>query len=208
MSEIKTQTTQTKLKDSNRPKWPKTSYMIFCKEKRVEHPNMKIPEFSKLMGAEWKKLSNEEKLPFVYKSVDDRTRYAAEMKEYRPPSQEELVNRRTISKENSRKISKENLPKRPLSSYMYFCKEKRKEVEAANPGFEFKQVNSELGRMWREVFNTEQQRIVWIDLAEKDRKRYQEEKSCKENRQENRQEEEELSIKEDLLVDKKRKLYI
>ena len=65
MSEIKTQTTQTKLKDSNRPKWPKTSYMIFCKEKRVEHPNMKIPEFSKLMGAEWKKLSNEEKLPSV-----------------------------------------------------------------------------------------------------------------------------------------------
>ena len=206
MSEYKTQTTRIMLKDSNRPKWPKTPYMIFCKEKRVEHPNMKIPEFSKLMGAEWKKLSDQEKAPFIYKSVNERDRYAAEMKEYRAPSQEELVKRKKSSKE-------ENLPKRPVSSYMYFCKDKRKEVEAANPEFEFKQVNSELGRMWREVFNTQEQRVVWIELAENDRKRYQEEKKSKlvqEVRQEVPQEVpqgEELSIKEDLLVDKKRKLY-
>jgi upstream-binding transcription factor len=189
------------LKDSNRPKWPKTPYMIFCKEKRVEHPNMKIPEFSKLMGAEWKKLSDQEKVPFIYKSVNERDRYAVEMKEYRAPSQEELVKRKKSSKE-------ENLPKRPVSSYMYFCKDKRKEVEVANPGFEFKQVNSELGRMWREVFYTQEQRVVWIDLAEYDRKRYQEEMKSK-LVQEVRQEvpQEELSIKEDLLVDKKRKLY-
>lgn len=209
MSEYKTQTTRiikTKVKDPNAPKWPKSSYMIFCKEKRVEHPNMKIPEFSKLMSVEWKKLTEQEKLPFKYKSVNDRTRYADEMKEYRAPSQEELVKRKKSSKEE--KSKQENLPKRPLSSYMYFCKDKRKEVEGANPGFEFKQVNSELGRMWREVFNTQEQRIGWIELAEKDKKRYQEEKKSN-VRQEDRQEapEEELSIQEDLLVDRKRKLY-
>ena len=191
MSEYKTQNTETKLKDPNAPKWPKTSYMMFCQEKRVEYLNLKLPEFSKLMGAEWKKLSSEEKAPYILKSVDDKKRYNEEMKGYKAPSQEELKNKR-------RRSSNENFPKRPLSSYMYFCRDKRREVEKANPEFEFKQVNSELGRLWREQFNTQEQRMYWIELAEKDKSRYQEEKK-KSKEQVFR--DEEISIKEDLIVD-------
>jgi HMG (high mobility group) box len=66
--------------------------------------------------------------------------------------------------------------KRPVSSYMFFSKDKLPEIKNANPQITLKELYSELGRLWREVFNTEKIREKWVKLAEVDRKRYYDEK--------------------------------
>lgn len=44
-----------------------------------------------------------------------------------------------------------NAPKRGLSAYMFFVKEKRADVSASNASMSFGEVGKELGRLWKEV---------------------------------------------------------
>jgi hypothetical protein len=69
----------------------------------------------------------------------------------------------------SRKVS--TVPKRPMSAYLFFCKDKRAEVKAEFPDLKATEVTSELGRMWHEVKETEQVE-QYNDLAKADRARY------------------------------------
>lgn len=167
-----------KVKSPKEPKKPLTSYMLFCKDKRAElkalHPNMKFAELSKVMGFEWKSLSLAEKHKYAMKAVDDRTRYSDEMKDYIRPSNQELVEERQTRK---RSIGTSKGVKRPVSSYMFFSKDKSQEIKNANPEMTLKELHSELGRLWREVFNTDQVREKWVKLAEADRTRYYREKT-------------------------------
>ncbi len=169
---------QTPLKDPNEPKRALTSYMLFCKDTRAElkalNPDMKFAELSKLMGSEWKSLSLTEKHKYAMKAVVARTKYSDEMKEYIRPSNQELVEEKQTRK---RSIGTSKGVKRPVSSYMFFSKDKSQEIKNANPQMTLKELHSELGRLWREVFNTEQVREKWIKLAEADRTRYYREKT-------------------------------
>jgi hypothetical protein len=152
--------------------------MWFCKDKRAElkalNPNMKWPQLSKLMGAVWKSLSLPEKHKYAMKAVDDRTRYSDEMKVYVRPTGQELVEEKQTRK---RSIGTSKGVKRPVSSYMFFSKDKSQEIKNGNPEMTLKELHSELGRLWREVFNTEQVREKWVKLAEADRTRYYREKT-------------------------------
>ena len=167
-----------KLKSPKEPKKPLTSYMLFCKDRRAElkalNPDMKFAELSKLMGSEWKSLSLAEKHKYAMKAVDDRTRYSDEMKDYIRPSNQELVEERQTRK---RSIGTSKGVKRPVSSYMFFSKDKTPEIKNATPQMTLKELHSELGRLWREVFNTDQVREKWVKLAEADRTRYYREKT-------------------------------
>jgi len=169
---------QTPLKDPNEPKRALTSYMLFCKDTRAElkalNPDMKFAELSKLMGSEWKSLSLTEKHKYAMKAVVARTKYSDEMKEYIRPSNQELVEEKQTRK---RSIGTSKGVKRPVSSYMFFSKDKSQEIKNANPQMTLKELHSELGRLWREVFNTEQVREKWMKLAEADRTRYYREKT-------------------------------
>ena len=63
----KTKTVKEK-KDPNRPKKPLTAYFHYANERRpllkAENPDVKIPQISKLIGAEWNKMSDEQKQPY------------------------------------------------------------------------------------------------------------------------------------------------
>lgn len=52
-------------RDSNAPKAPLTGYVRFLNEQRekvrAERPELNFPEVTKLLGAQWTKLSTEEK---------------------------------------------------------------------------------------------------------------------------------------------------
>lgn len=52
-------------RDTNAPKAPLTGYVRFLNEQRekvrTEHPELNFPEVTKLLGAQWSKLSVEEK---------------------------------------------------------------------------------------------------------------------------------------------------
>lgn len=64
------------------PKKPKSGFMFFSQERRKtlkeEQPNVSITDASKIIGAEWKKLSEEDKRPYDELAQKDRERYRKE----------------------------------------------------------------------------------------------------------------------------------
>ena len=71
------------------------------------------------------------------------------------------------------KVKKDpNAPKRPRSSYIYFCNDKRSEIKEANPEMSPQAMSKELGRMWSEDYADEEKRKKWNKLAAKDKTRY------------------------------------
>jgi hypothetical protein len=79
---------------------------------------------------------------------------------------------------SKKKVKDANAPKRGKSSYLYFCSEMRTKVQEANPNMSAKDITSYLGTMWNELKERGPQAIQkYVDLAEQDRSRYNEEKS-------------------------------
>ena len=64
------------------PKKPKPGYMFFSQERRktlkVEQPTVSITDASKIIGAEWKKLTEEDRRPYEELASKDRERYKKE----------------------------------------------------------------------------------------------------------------------------------
>jgi len=65
-----------KPKDKNAPKRPQSSYFVFSNERRTElktaHPEKKVTEISKMIGAEWKKKNDGEKKPYEEKAKEKK----------------------------------------------------------------------------------------------------------------------------------------
>ena len=79
-----------KRKDPNLPKRPLSAYFYFCKDARpklkAKHPEIKLVDFSKLLGKIWSGLSEEEKTPYRILQEKDRERYDEEMELYQQES--------------------------------------------------------------------------------------------------------------------------
>ncbi|KIO20508.1 hypothetical protein M407DRAFT_81488, partial [Tulasnella calospora MUT 4182] len=69
-------------------------------------------------------------------------------------------------------------PKRPLSAFMYFCKDWRDRVKAENPEASFGEVGKLLGAKWKEL--DEEEKTNYIEQAAKDKARYEGEKESAE----------------------------
>merc|ERR1712129_266434 len=81
-----------KPKDANKPKGAQTGYFLFTASRRAaltaENPAMKITQIAKLMGAEWKELSDDDKAPFMAAAAKAKTASAAKMEAYRGSEEE------------------------------------------------------------------------------------------------------------------------
>lgn len=163
-----------KVKDPNAPKRPKTSYILFCCELRdkvkEENENMSAKEITAELGRRWGKLTDKQKLKYQKKYEVEKVRYEKEMQNYSPPSDDELVK---TSKRGRKKDP--NSPKRPLSPYMFFCKDVRETVKEENPEMDGKQVTSELGKRWQKL--TDKQKLKYQKLYNADKVRYEKEKA-------------------------------
>jgi len=66
------------------PKRPRSAYILFCSDKRDEvvkkHPNEKITEIAKRLGALWGKVSKEDAKKYKGLAEKDKARYEREMK--------------------------------------------------------------------------------------------------------------------------------
>lgn len=81
-----------KLKDPNKPKRAKSSYMYFAEasrpavmkklKKKSKNEKADMATVSKELGALWKKLSAKDKKPFEAQAEKDRERYRDEMEAY------------------------------------------------------------------------------------------------------------------------------
>ena len=66
------------------PKKPLSGFMFFSSDRRKtlkdERPELKITEASVVIGAEWKKLTDSEKEPYLDRAKEDKERYSRERK--------------------------------------------------------------------------------------------------------------------------------
>jgi hypothetical protein len=161
-----------KKKDPNAPKRWRSGYILFCQAEREKlkknKPTLSATELTSELGAMWKALSDNKKKRYVEESKKDRERYDEEMKSYTPPETSE----EDSSSGRSRGSKKERTgPKRPLSSYMFFCQVQRETVKNENPEMKGKEITSELGRRWKEL--TEDEKQPYIRSQAEDKARYE-----------------------------------
>jgi len=76
----------------------------------------------------------------------------------------------TSPSKKKKKKKDPNKPKTPQSAFLYFSRDKRKEVVTLNPEIKFAEVGKKLGEMWSKM--TEADKKDYEFLAQKDRLRY------------------------------------
>ncbi|KAI9283851.1 putative high-mobility group non-histone chromosomal protein, partial [Umbelopsis sp. AD052] len=64
-----------------------------------------------------------------------------------------------------------NAPKRPVSSYLYFCNDRRAHIKKEQPSIDPKDMVSLLGKEWQAL--DEAARKQWERKASEDKERYQ-----------------------------------
>jgi ABC-type transporter MlaC component len=67
-----------------------------------------------------------------------------------------------------------NRVKRAKSGYLFFCEDKRKQVQIDNPGKNMGDISKVLGKLWKET--SEEDKLKYNDLHEEDVERYENEK--------------------------------
>ena len=93
----------------------------------------------KELGKGWKSISDKQRVPYQKEATRLKEVYLKEMESYVPPEGFP-----------AKKVDKDK-PKKPLTNYILFCKEKRPQVLKENPDIKATQVLSKLGGMWGEL---------------------------------------------------------
>lgn len=150
-----------------------TAYACFVKTCREEHKklhpdeNVQFGEFAAQCSQRWKTMSEKEKEKFQEMSIEDKERYAEQIKDLAPgmPIPGRRRRRRGMKRERD-----PNKPKRALSAFFYYAKDERPNVRSINPDFSVGEVAKELGRKWNEL--SESEKAPYEKSAEEDRARY------------------------------------
>ena len=157
-------------KDPNAPKRAKSGYLFFCQDTRQEvvneNPDMKNTEVIRELGRQWQALDSRSKTKFNKMANKDKSRYEKEMQSYTPP---EITNEDRGTRSTRRKKDP-NAPKRPKSSYLFFCQDERAVVISENPVMKNTDIIRELGRRWKDL--DEDSKYQFSQQAEEDKTRY------------------------------------
>jgi len=154
-------------KDPNRPKRGLTAFMFYSqgrrKQLKLSAPTLAFGDVAKLIGGEWKKLQEHQKIQYHIQSAKDKERFNVEMQSYIPPTDDK-------SRKKKRKFDK-NAPKRSKSAYLFFVAERRPNLVSENPSWNFGDYGKHLGVEWRSMVGDK--RAKWDKMASNDKLRYQ-----------------------------------
>ena len=194
LAEIKgTKKRKSAAKDPNKPKRGKSSYLFFCAENRSKvkaelGEDAKATEVTSALGAKWNELKNSTKASdkkkvqkYEAEAQADKERYEAEISQYDPPSDEEIMiakpmklpakkktsekktsekktsEKKTSEKKTSeKKTSEKKTSEKKTSGYSLFCKEHRAEVKEDNPEMSAQEITKILAGMWKDLEEDEQ----------------------------------------------------
>lgn len=152
-------------------KCPKNAFMFFCEEKRNSSEDY-TKEYTgppaksiTILSILWKNLDNNEKQKYNAMALKDKKRYQEECDAYEKRNalrEEEMRKQDEIRKQTEKKereIEWERnkdlpKPKKPMSAFLCFCRDKRKEItENMNKNHNGKvlaaDINEELAQQWK-----------------------------------------------------------
>jgi len=153
------------VRDLYRPKGRRTAFIFFSKHCREEHKrkypmhSVGISEISRRCGEIWKTMTEREKAPYFEMAEEDKERYQNEMLDWRPG--------KIYLGPESRDP---NMPKRYMSSYIFFSNDYRPIVREKDPSLTLPEVSRCLGIAWKNL--TKEQRQPYEKRASEDKERY------------------------------------
>jgi len=144
-------------------------YPIFlhhCKDEfRKRYPEDQVPgELAVKCIERWKIMSDREKKWFNHLAAINS------------PSPNKSDSSSSKRARKTKRPKDPNAPKRALSGFFWFSNEHRGKIKDANPDFGVGDIAKELGKMWSEC--DEVTRSKYEEMAEKDRMRYDKEKTA------------------------------
>lgn len=99
----------------------------------------------KLLGEEWKKISDDDKAEFEEKAEEDKKRYQKEMEDYTPPSDDDDDSDDGGGKKKAKRAKKDpNAPKKGMNSYMLYANSVRAQIREENPDLSMAEVVSDM----------------------------------------------------------------
>jgi len=156
------------VREAGKPRGKTSPYGFFVKmcyeehKKKYPNENVQVTEISKKCSEKWKTMSPAEKQRFYELAQKDAERYQAEIAAF---GGEDAMRKRKRAKKDP------NAPKRALSAFFFFSQIKRPDVQQAHPDYKVGQVAQELGKMWKELTETEKK--TYEEMATRDKTRYE-----------------------------------
>eukprot|EP00977_Amphora_coffeiformis_P018906 scaffold6781_cov204-Amphora_coffeaeformis.AAC.21 len=152
------------------PKRFKSAYMFFSSRQHKivrqrfcgDAKKLRTSEVAKMVSQSWKNLSDDERCKWHELARLDRERYEREKEAYKGPWK--VPN-----------VKDPDVPKKPVSAFMAFGNERRKEVAANNPMLSGTDISSLLSKLWKEC--PAEIRQVYIGKECKQREVYKEKKA-------------------------------
>lgn len=156
-------------KNPDAPKRGKSAYILFSIERReiVKEqlgPDAKVQEIMKQVALDWRQLPEEEKKPWVEKSVQDKARYDQELANYSGP----------LKIPNKRPKRLAGAPKRGMSAFLMFSQVVRPQLRDEMPDKRNIEISKMLGERWKAL--SDEDKKPWVQKADEDATRYNEEK--------------------------------
>jgi len=153
-------------KDPNAPKKALSSYMYFMNRNRARikeaNPDASFGDVARLVAAEFRSLTPDQKKIYEDLAAKDRLRYQKEMSKFVP-----------AKGTKGKKFKDPNKPKRALTSFMCFSNATRAKVREEFPDLAFGDVGKKIGQMFRAL--TPKEKSKFEKMANKDKERYRRE---------------------------------
>jgi HMG (high mobility group) box len=132
------------------PKRGKSNYICFMMAKRPEIKetlgnNATAAEIVKTAAHMWRSLTAEERAHWDNVAEQDKQRYMVEKAAYTGPWH--------VSSKRSKKDP--SAPKKPMTAFLQFSQERRRQVQEANPSKKNAEVSKLLGEMWKAASDDE-----------------------------------------------------
>jgi HMG (high mobility group) box len=108
----------------------------------------------------WKNLSAEERIHWENVAAKDKQRFMVEKSSYTGPWQ--------VPWKRARKDP--SAPKRPMSAFLYFSQEKRRQIKEANPNMRNTEISRVLGELWRNA--SDDVKLPHVEREKQEREKY------------------------------------
>lgn len=157
-------------RDPNKPKRNMSAFFLYSNANRarikVENEGIAFGAVAKLLSAEFKQITAEEREKWDQLAREDKERYQRQMEDYEPPSDEE---EEVTSKKKRKKDP--NAPKRNMSAYFLFSQEIRPTIREESPSATFGEIAKLISARFK-LLDTDE-RARFDKLAAGDKERYQ-----------------------------------
>jgi len=171
-----------KKKDPNAPKNAMSAYLLYSIATRAkvkeDNPDASFGDLARLISANFKALTDEQRAKWDRKAAADKERYTEEMSNYDAPpaaddedDDDDAPSSKKAKKDASGEAKKDpNAPKKAKSGYNYFMSETRTKLKEENPDATFGDLTRMVASAYKALDADDKER--YESMARADKKRY------------------------------------